>query len=135
GRTAARATVALAKALEEAGDPARALELATRALPFTAGERAHFAGAAAVGPRLQHARLLMRAGRMPADCSPIRDVLSLDGIADAARAEAIILAAACDADNGRAAQVPSRLAGLPAGDGAVSGVSPYAADRLRELQR
>ncbi|HEX7769175.1 MAG TPA: hypothetical protein VF422_04010, partial [Dokdonella sp.] len=72
---------------------------------------------------------------MPADCSPIRDVLSLDGIADAARAEAIILAAACDADNGRAAQVPSRLAGLPAGDGAVGGVSPYAADRLRELQR
>ena len=134
GRTAARATVALAKALEEQGEYTRALEQATLALPFTAGKGAHFAGAAAAGPRLQHARLLQRMERMPADCAALADVLAIDGIGDAARIEATILAAACDADHGRAADAKSRLAALPADMDAFEDVSAYAMGRLRELR-
>ena len=134
GRTAARATVALAKALEDLGDVARALEQSARALPFTAGEGAHFGGAAAAPPRLQHARLLLRTGAMPADCGPLLEVLVIDGIADAARSEATILAAACEADHGRVAQARARLASLPAGDGVDVDISSYAAERLRQLR-
>ncbi|RYD15722.1 MAG: serine/threonine protein kinase [Lysobacteraceae bacterium] len=134
GRTAARATVALAKALEEQGDIARALEQSTRAQPFTTGERAHFGGAAAAAPRLQHARLLLRSGAMPADCAPILEVLAIDGIADAARIEATVLAAACEADQGRLAQARTRLANLRAGDGGDADISRYAAERLRQLE-
>ena len=134
GRTAARATVALAKALEDLGDVARALEQSARALPFTAGEGAHFGGASAAPPRLQHARLLLRTGAMPADCGPLLEVLVIDGIADAARSEATILAAACEADQGRVAQARARLASLPAGDGVDVDISSYAAERLRQLR-
>jgi hypothetical protein len=135
GRTAARATVALAKALEEQGDYARALELATRALPFTEGESAHFKGAAAAPSRLQHARLLQRVGGMPADCTPVLYVLAIDGASDAVRNEATILAAACDVDNGRTEGAKARLASLPAGEDALAEVNPYALDRLRELRK
>jgi serine/threonine-protein kinase len=134
GRTAARAIVALAKALEDQGDHARALEQASRALAFTSGARAHFAGAAAAGPRLQHARLLLRAGGMPIDCAPIIDVLAIGGISESVRTEATILAAACDADNGRAADAKSRLAPVPTDDDAFSDVSAYARERLAQLR-
>ena len=133
GRTAARATVALAKALEEQGDYAGALEQATRALPFTEGEHAHFAGSAAAPLRLLRARLLLRIGDMPADCAPALDVLAIAGIGDAVQAEATILAAACDADYGRATSARTRLASLPAGADALADVNRYALDRLHRL--
>ena len=62
------------------------------------------------------------------------DVLAIDGISDAVRTEATILAAACDADNGRTASMKPRLATLPTGDDAFTDVGPYAMERLRQLR-
>jgi ATP/maltotriose-dependent transcriptional regulator MalT len=135
GRAAARATAAMAKALEESGDYAQALDYATRTLPYTEGEAAHFGGANGAPMRLQHARLLQRLGRTPEDCAAVMAVLAIEKAKPAVHNEAIILAAACAAGHGRADEAKQRLSTLPAASDALDEVSPYVVDLLRGLRR
>ncbi|HEU4663614.1 MAG TPA: serine/threonine-protein kinase [Dokdonella sp.] len=134
GRTAARATAALSKALEESGDTARALDVAARALAYTEGKDARLAGAPGAALRVQHARLLQRLGRMPADCAPAQAALSAAGAAPDVHVEATILAASCAASNDRADEATRLLATLPVDAATTNDLSAYARDTLQRLR-
>jgi len=134
GRTAARATAALGKALEQSGDLQRARDVTTKALPFTEGKGARLAGAPGVAVRLQYARLLLRLGRMPADCEPIQTVLSAEGAAPGVRSEAAILAASCAMDNGRVEEAAQSAATLATDVAATKDLSAYAREALQRLR-
>ncbi|MEO7757026.1 MAG: hypothetical protein ABIS07_10625, partial [Dokdonella sp.] len=101
---------------------------------YTDGKGAHFTGPAAAGPRLQHARLLMRAQRMPADCAPLDAVLRMDKASDAVHTEATILAAACAAANGRRAEAQQKMSTLPVEPKSLEDVHPYAIGLLQQLR-
>ena len=134
GRTAARASAALAKALEESGDDERALDVASKAMAYTEGAKARLTGAPGAAVRTQHARLLLRLGRMPPDCAPAQAALSADGAAPAVRVEATILAASCASANGRADEAARLLAPLPPDAAATKDLSTYARDALQRLR-
>ncbi|MBA8888593.1 serine/threonine-protein kinase [Dokdonella fugitiva] len=134
GRTAARATAALARALEESGDGARALDVATKALAYTDGAKARLSGAPGAAVRVQYARLLQRFGRMPADCAPAQAALSAEGAAPGVHVEATILAATCAMENGRAEEAARLAAALPAEAAAPKDLSGYARDALQRLR-